>query len=146
VGRGILLFHDFKKVTAEAIDDIIVRLKLEGYKIVHVVSNTSYIPDPEVVARIDFKQSIRTVAFTGETVDPQVKRDASAIAAPVDYARTEQIVLGSTTKPVKPGAFSPVTRTAGETNGWTDIGERVLGNDVLLSTDGVSSTKSKSRF
>ncbi len=146
VGRGILLFHDIKKVTAEAIDDIIVRLKLEGYKIVHVVSNTSYIPDPEVVARIDFKQSIRTVAFTGETVDPQVKRDASAIAAPVDYARTEQIVLGSTTKPVKPGAFSPVTRTAGETNGWTDIGERVLGNDVLLSTDGVSSTKSKSRF
>ncbi len=146
VGRGILLFHDIKKVTADAIDEIIVRLKLEGYKIVHVVSNTSYIPDPEVAARIDFKQSVRTVAFTGEPVDPQVKRDASAIAAPVDYAHTEQIIIEDQPRSAKRGQFAPLTQPARDTGGWADIGERVLGNDVLLSTDGVSSTKPKSRF
>lgn len=64
--RGILLFHDLKKVTAEAMDSFLTQLKLEGYKVVHVVSNSSYKPNPELVARLDFsKQSLQSVAFTG---------------------------------------------------------------------------------
>ena len=63
---GIVLFHDLKGVTAEAMDPFLTQLELEGYKVVHVVSNTAYKPNPALVARLDFtKQSLRTVAFTG---------------------------------------------------------------------------------
>lgn len=63
---GIVLFHDLKEVTADAMESFLTQLKLEGYKIVHVVSNASYQPNPELVARLDFsKQSLQTVAFTG---------------------------------------------------------------------------------
>ena len=63
---GIVLFHDLKDVTAMAMDSFLTQLKLEGYKVVHVVSNTAYQPSPELVAREDFsKQSLQSVAFTG---------------------------------------------------------------------------------
>ena len=63
---GVVLFHDLKAVTAEALDGFLTQLKLEGYKIVHVVSNSGYQPNPAMVARADFsKQSLQTVAFTG---------------------------------------------------------------------------------
>jgi hypothetical protein len=63
---GILLFHDLKDVTAEAMDTILTRLKKEGYKVVHVVSNASYQPNPELVAKLDMtKQSLTSVSFTG---------------------------------------------------------------------------------
>ncbi|NJM33418.1 MAG: hypothetical protein HC850_00565 [Rhodomicrobium sp.] len=66
MGGGIVLFHDLKAVTADAMDAFLNQLKLEGYKIVHVVSNAAYRPSPELVARLDFsKQSLQTVAFTG---------------------------------------------------------------------------------
>lgn len=146
VGRGILLFHDIKKVTADAIDEIIVRLKIEGYKIVHVVSNTSYIPDAELVAKIDFKQSVRTVAFTGEPVTQPTKTDASAIAGPVDYAKTERILIDLDGQNAGLDRFVAKPAPKSETNSWVNFGEKVLGNDVLLSTDGVSSTQPKSKY
>lgn len=63
---GVILFHDLKSVTAEGLDGFLTQLKLEGYKVVHVVSNSGYQPDPAMVARADFsKQSLQTVAFAG---------------------------------------------------------------------------------
>jgi peptidoglycan/xylan/chitin deacetylase (PgdA/CDA1 family) len=78
---GIVLFHDLKAVTAEAMDSFLTQLKLEGYKIVHVVSNTSYQPNPALVARLDFsKQSLQTVAFTGVAPADQLGEDTSILA------------------------------------------------------------------
>ncbi len=92
MGRGIVLFHDLKEITAEAMDSFLTQLKLEGFKVVHVVSNTAYRPNPELVARLDFsKQSLQTVAFTG--VAPAGKGSHSAgnvlTSGQVDFMRNE---------------------------------------------------------
>ncbi len=50
-GRGIILFHDIKRITVDAMDGILSDLKSEGYKVVHVVSNTYYQPDANLVAK-----------------------------------------------------------------------------------------------
>jgi peptidoglycan/xylan/chitin deacetylase (PgdA/CDA1 family) len=55
LGRGIILFHDLKRVTAAGLDSVLTALKAHGYKVVHVVSNTAYTPDPELVARATAK-------------------------------------------------------------------------------------------
>lgn len=55
IGRGIILFHDLKHVTAEGLDAVLTALKSHGYKVVHVVSNTAYTPNPEVVAKATAK-------------------------------------------------------------------------------------------
>ena len=44
VGKGIILFHDIKKTTAEALDPLLTELEKDGYKVVHVVLNTYYQP------------------------------------------------------------------------------------------------------
>lgn len=63
--RGILLFHDLKKVTADAMDSFLTQLKLEGYKVVHVVSNSAYQPNPELIARMNVsKRSLQSAAFS----------------------------------------------------------------------------------
>jgi peptidoglycan-N-acetylglucosamine deacetylase len=49
LGKGIILFHDIKKTTAEALDGILTELEKDGFKFVHVVSNTSYVPNPELL-------------------------------------------------------------------------------------------------
>jgi peptidoglycan/xylan/chitin deacetylase (PgdA/CDA1 family) len=38
-GKGIVLMHDFQKGTAEALPQLLVQLKANGYKIVHMVPN-----------------------------------------------------------------------------------------------------------
>ncbi len=35
-GKGIILLHDFQKVTAEAVPDLLAQLKAGGYKVVHM--------------------------------------------------------------------------------------------------------------
>src|SRR5271165_3289079 len=66
VGKGIVLFHDIKKHTAEALDGILTEWEKEGYKFVHVVSNTNYKPDPELVAQADvFRNTPETATITG---------------------------------------------------------------------------------
>ena len=35
-GKGIVLMHDFQRVTAQALPDLLARLKADGYKIVHL--------------------------------------------------------------------------------------------------------------
>lgn len=100
---GIVLFHDLKEVTAQAIDAFLTQVKLEGFKIVHVVSNTGYQASPELVARMDFsKKSLTTVAFTGvgpadTAANPE---DAKHILATgqVDYMKNEFVDLESASK------------------------------------------------
>jgi peptidoglycan/xylan/chitin deacetylase (PgdA/CDA1 family) len=68
MGKGVILFHDLKAVTAETLDSFLATLRAEGFKIVHVVSNSSYKPNPELVARLQIeKMPLQSVAFTGET-------------------------------------------------------------------------------
>jgi peptidoglycan/xylan/chitin deacetylase (PgdA/CDA1 family) len=94
---GVVLFHDLKAVTAQALDSFLIQLKLEGYKVVHVVSNSGYQPNPQLVARPDFtKQSLRTVAFTG--VAPEgvagAGRDSTVLTTgQVEIMKTEFIQL-----------------------------------------------------
>ncbi len=66
MGRGIVLFHDLKAVTAETLDSFLTTLKAEGFKIVHVVSNSAYKATPELAAKLDVeKTALQNVAFTG---------------------------------------------------------------------------------
>ena len=36
-GKGIILMHDFQRVTAEAMPELLRQLKAGGYKVVHLV-------------------------------------------------------------------------------------------------------------
>ncbi len=96
---GIVLFHDLKEVTALAMDSFLTQLKLEGFKIVHVVSNTSYQPAPDLVAQLDFsKQSLRTVAFTGVAPAGMHKDDKSIMSlGNIDYMKNEFVQLEAET-------------------------------------------------
>jgi peptidoglycan/xylan/chitin deacetylase (PgdA/CDA1 family) len=105
---GVVLFHDLKAVTAEALDGFLTQLKLEGYKVVHVVSNSGYQPDPTMVARADFsKQSLQSKVFTGVAAEGHGSQDAKALAAGhVDIMKTEFIDLESSAIAAKQGAAS----------------------------------------
>ena len=43
-GRGILLFHDIKSVTAKALPQILTELKEQGYSVVHLTSKFTLVP------------------------------------------------------------------------------------------------------
>jgi peptidoglycan-N-acetylglucosamine deacetylase len=94
---GVVLFHDLKNVTAEGLDSFLIQLKLEGYKVVHVVSNSGYRPNPELVARADFsKQSLQSVAFTGVAAAGQTSLGGNVLTAgQVDIMKTEFIQIES---------------------------------------------------
>jgi peptidoglycan/xylan/chitin deacetylase (PgdA/CDA1 family) len=105
---GVVLFHDLKAVTAEALDGFLTQLKLEGYKVVHVVSNSGYQPNPAMVARADFsKQSLQSVAFTGVAQEGQGGRDKKMLTAGhVDIMKTEFINIESSAISAKQEAAS----------------------------------------
>jgi peptidoglycan-N-acetylglucosamine deacetylase len=91
MGKGIVLFHDLKAVTAETLDSFLTTLKAEGFKIVHVVSNASYKANSELVARLEIeKNSLQSVAFTGvsATGSTTVSQDSLATGE-VDIMKTE---------------------------------------------------------
>ena len=46
-GKGIILMHDFQRPTAEAVPDLLKKLKEGGYKVVQVVGKTPTEPLPE---------------------------------------------------------------------------------------------------
>jgi hypothetical protein len=82
-------------VTAEALDGFLKQLKLEHYKIVHVVSNSGYQPDPALVGLTDFsKSSLQSGVFTGVGVEGQ-KNTSEAVLSPghVDWMKTDFIDL-----------------------------------------------------
>jgi hypothetical protein len=93
MGRGVVLFHDLKAITAEILDSFLTTLKAEGFKIVHVVSNSSYKANPELVARLEAeKNSLQKVAFTGVTQQGATPSPGSGDAlatGEVDIMKTE---------------------------------------------------------
>ncbi len=102
MGRGVVLFHDLKAITAEILDSFLSTLKAEGFKIVHVVSNSAYKANPVMVARLhEQKDTVQNVAFTGVTVPAStgaVPPAADALATgEVDIMKTEflQIEAGA---------------------------------------------------
>lgn len=91
---GVVLFHDLKAVTADALDGFISQLRAEHYKVVHVVSNSGYQPDPALISRADFsKASLEARVFTG--VGAEDKKNAAGVLAPghVDWMKTDLIDL-----------------------------------------------------
>ena len=91
LGKGIVLFHDIKRPTAEALDGILTELEKENYKYVQVLSNTNYQPDPQLIARADlFRSKPETATITGTwTTSPKEQvKDGS-----VDVMHTEWIDL-----------------------------------------------------
>jgi peptidoglycan-N-acetylglucosamine deacetylase len=99
IGKGIILFHDIKKPTADAVDGILTQLEKDGFKFVHVVSNTEYQPNPELIARADaFRTAPEKATITGtwvasakpekEKPEKEEIKDGS-----VDVMRTEWIDL-----------------------------------------------------
>jgi len=131
-GKGIILFHDIKKPTAEALDGIITALKKDGYKFVHVVSNTNYQPDPEMIARADiFRSTPETATITGRPVatasaSRQVIKDGN-----VDVMHTEWIDLKRANEKLTGTAHAETARngsiaqtgTAYMANGWLVSGQ-----------------------
>jgi peptidoglycan-N-acetylglucosamine deacetylase len=92
---GVVLFNDLKAVTAVALDGLLAQLKAERYKVVHVVSNSGYQPDPELVGRADFtKSSLQSRVFTGVGAEDQ-KTAGDGVLAPghVDWMKTDFIDL-----------------------------------------------------
>jgi peptidoglycan/xylan/chitin deacetylase (PgdA/CDA1 family) len=70
LGKGIVLFHDTKRVTAEALDGILTILENDGYKVVHIVSNTAYQPDAELAANSEIFSSMAAAAKAGKWTAP----------------------------------------------------------------------------
>jgi peptidoglycan/xylan/chitin deacetylase (PgdA/CDA1 family) len=69
LGKGIVLFHDIKKPTAEALDGILTELEKDGYKFVQPVSNTNYQPNADLIARADaFRTPPGSATITGRQV------------------------------------------------------------------------------
>ncbi len=99
LGKGIILFHDIKKPTADAVDGILTQLEKDGFKFVHVVSNTEYQPNPELIARADaFRTAPEKATMTGTWV-PSAKTDKDKAGkedikdGSVDIMRTEWVDL-----------------------------------------------------
>lgn len=47
LGKGIILMHDFQKLTGEALPTLLTRLKAGGYKVVHMKAKTPFDTLPE---------------------------------------------------------------------------------------------------
>jgi peptidoglycan/xylan/chitin deacetylase (PgdA/CDA1 family) len=96
--RGIVLFHDLKQVTADSLDLFLTQLELEGFKVVHVVSNSSYKADPVLMARLDMsKRALERTKFTGLALEGDVLpgQDNLMNAGEVDILKTEFIHIES---------------------------------------------------
>jgi peptidoglycan/xylan/chitin deacetylase (PgdA/CDA1 family) len=132
VGKGIVLFHDIKRPTAEALDGILTEWEKEGYKFVHAVSNTNYQPDPELIARAGvFHNSPETATITGRwatTARDQSKEQVKD--GSVDVMHTEWIDLQiANEKLTGQGTASAPSRTRSEAQpvtynsaGWSVTG------------------------
>ncbi|MBC7911774.1 MAG: polysaccharide deacetylase family protein [Pyrinomonadaceae bacterium] len=140
MGRGIILFHDIKKVTADGLETFLIRLRAEGYKVVHVVSNTAYLPDVELLAKINFGDSIRTVAFTGRPVGGTEPLDLSKMGGSVDYARTERVFVNGALHKGSPRLNN--TTASKRFPVKPNLAEGVTGNQLLLSGEAAAETGS----
>ena len=104
LGRGIVLFHDLKLVTADALDAFLTQLKLEGFKVVHVVSNSAYKANPALVARLDVsKKSLQNLAFTAIAPEGDfVPGETNTLATgEVDIMKTEFVHIDTSSSATK---------------------------------------------
>jgi peptidoglycan-N-acetylglucosamine deacetylase len=61
-GKGVIQFHDTSRTTVDALDSILLNLKLGGYKVVHIVPVATYRPKDEVVADLAKPTLLASVA------------------------------------------------------------------------------------
>lgn len=121
MGRGVVLFHDLKPMTAEILDSFLATLKSEGYKIVHVVSNSAYKLNPELVARLEIdKLPLQSVAFTGVAGEPQQGSTPSAqdymAGGGVDVMKTEFMQIEASALAAKQEAADSKATKSAKTN------------------------------
>lgn len=103
MNRGIVLFHDLKSLTADSLDSFLTQLRMEGYKVVHVVSNSAYRPNPGLVARLDIdKRALEKFAFTGITEGDELPNHSSLMqTGEVDVMRTEFVHIDTSSSASK---------------------------------------------
>jgi peptidoglycan/xylan/chitin deacetylase (PgdA/CDA1 family) len=131
IGKGIILFHDIKKPTADALDGILSELEKDGFKVVHVVSNTYYQPNAELIARADaFRTAPEKATITGTWV-VSAKPDKEEIKnGSVDIMHTEWLDLKQASEMLE-GKGGGATRDRADTqqgaglktNSWTASGQ-----------------------
>jgi len=51
-GRGVVQFHDTRKVTVDALDSILTGLKLSGFKVVQIVPVENFSPKPDYLGAL----------------------------------------------------------------------------------------------
>lgn len=51
-GKGVIEFHDTRKITVDALDSILMNLRLDGYKVVHIVPVSNLTPKEEALAEL----------------------------------------------------------------------------------------------
>lgn len=61
-GKGIVLMHDFQKVTAESVADLLKKLKEGGYKVVHMTGKTPVKSLPEYDELVKKEVKLPTVS------------------------------------------------------------------------------------
>jgi peptidoglycan/xylan/chitin deacetylase (PgdA/CDA1 family) len=62
LGKGIILMHDFQKLTGEALPTLLRKLKAGGYKVVHMKAKTPFDTLPEYDAMMVKDQKLPTVS------------------------------------------------------------------------------------
>src|SRR5215470_10877147 len=62
LGKGIILMHDFQKLTGEALPTLLQRLKAGGYKVVHMKAKTPFETLPEYDAMLVKDQKLPQIS------------------------------------------------------------------------------------
>ena len=124
LGKGIILFHDIKKPTAEALDGILTQLEKDGFKVVHVVSNTNYQPNPELIARADaFRTPPEKATMTGTWVASAKAEKEDMKDGSVDVMHTEWLDLKQASdKLASQEGANPVASAHAGQNSWAPNG------------------------
>lgn len=69
-GKGVIVFHDTRKATVDALDDVLHGLKRGGFKVVHIVAGTPYAPDAELAPKVSVDEpAARTRTVSRRFVD-----------------------------------------------------------------------------
>lgn len=102
MGRGIVLFHDLKLVTAESLDSFLTQLRMEGFKVVHVVSNSVYRPNA-MVARLDLSK------HTNEQFDYKAL-EGGDVAGDIDVMKTDVVHIETSASVQEPHKPEPPKR------------------------------------
>src|SRR5208337_280291 len=57
MGKGVIQFHDTRKVTVDCLDSILTGLRLSGFKVVQPVPAAGFAPKDEYLAQLAQKQA-----------------------------------------------------------------------------------------